>query len=288
MTGSSFQRERQRWREAVRKDKRLTAGQRLILTALDEFRNHKNGLAWPTNSTLGKACGMCRETANRAVNRGEDLGYLFKASGLPPNAGSEDVVVWGFQVPAPVGGVTGRSRGVCASDHRGCDHTVTGGVIVRSHRTPEGTPEGTPEATTPYRPPEGDSRPRAAAKTRNTYPDAFEQWWRTYPRRKNASKKAAHTQWAKAVKEINHQRLLELTATYARNPGVSDERYIPHPQKWLKDQRWESVEETNTGSVSQPQLSGVNAWLGYDPNAPQSDIVDAEIVDTKELPSWIG
>lgn len=135
---------------------------------------------------------------------------------------------------------------------------------------------------TPYSPPARDKR------RRNTYPEAFEEWWRTYPRRKNASKKAAHTQWKKAVKEIDAQRLLELTATYARNPGVSDERYIPHPQKWLKDQRWESIDETNTGSVSQPKPSGIEAWLGYDPNAPQSDIVDAEIVDTKELPGWIG
>ena len=132
-------------------------------------------------------------------------------------------------------------------------------------------------------PPKGGDKPK-----RQPYPDAFEQWWRTYPRRKNASKKAAHTQWAKAVKEIDHQRLLDLTATYARNPGVSDERYIPHPQKWLKDQRWESIDETNTGGVSQPKPSGIAAWLGYDPNAQQSDIVDAEIVDTKELPSWTG
>lgn len=132
--------------------------------------------------------------------------------------------------------------------------------------------------------PSGDT----GGKRRNTYPEAFEEWWQTYPRRRNASKKAAHTQWQKAVKEVDAQRLLELTATYARNPGVSDERYIPHPQKWLKDGRWESIDETNTDSVKQPQPTGIDAWLGFEPTGPQSDIVDAEVIDMKELPGWTG
>lgn len=146
------------------------------------------------------------------------------------------------------------------------------------------------ELYNPLSSPSGGQPPKGGGKgKRQPYPDAFEQWWRTYPRRKNASKKAAHTQWAKAVKEIDHQRLLELTAAYARNPGVSDERYIPHPQKWLRDQRWESIDEAET-PTPQPKPSGIAAWLGYDPNAPQptDGVIDAEIIDTKELPSWTG
>lgn len=152
---------------------------------------------------------------------------------------------------------------------------------------PTGTkPTGT---ITPYRPPEGDSRPKAATKTRNAYPDAFEEWWRTYPRRKNASKKAAHTQWAKAVKNIDPGTLLGLTAAYAANPGVSDPKYIPHPHRWLRDERWEAIDEAET-PTPQPKPSGVAAWLGYDPNAtqPTDGVIDAEIIDTKELPSWTG
>ena len=135
------------------------------------------------------------------------------------------------------------------------------------------------ELYNPLSSPGGGQPPKGGGKgKRQTYPEAFERWWRTYPRRKNASKKAAHTQWRKAVKEIDTQRLLELTAAYARNPGASDERYIPHPQKWLKDQRWESVGETNNYVEAKRVADGTRPedWLaGYTP--PVNEI-EAEVI----------
>lgn len=91
------------------------------------------------------------------------------------------------------------------------------------------------------------------------YPPAFEDWWKTYPRRRNASKKDAAKQWAEATKTIDPAELLRLTASYAENPGVDDARYIPHPQKWLRDRRWESIDETNSHVNPEPTQQGVTA-----------------------------
>ena len=115
-------------------------------------------------------------------------------------------------------------------------------------------------------------------RTRPTYPDAFEKWWRTYPRRKNASKKDALTQWRQATKIIDPDMLLDITAVYAKNPGVSDDRYIPHPHKWLKDRRWESIDETNTHVEAERVADGTRPedWLtGYTPPANE---IEAEVI----------
>ena len=95
----SFQQKRQQWREAVRKDTRLTAGQRLVLTALDEFRNRTRDNAWPTNETLGEACGVSRQTANGALKRAEELGYLVAVSRPRRHDGRQGAVVWKFNIP---------------------------------------------------------------------------------------------------------------------------------------------------------------------------------------------
>lgn len=94
-----FQQKRQYWREAVRKDTRLTTGQRLVLTALDEFRNKIKDNAWPTNATLGDACGMSRQSVNRALKRAEELGYLVAASRPRRQDGRQGAVVWKFNIP---------------------------------------------------------------------------------------------------------------------------------------------------------------------------------------------
>ena len=98
-TEHSFQQKRQQWREAVRKDTRLTAVQRLILTALDEFRNRTRDNAWPMNSTLGEACGVSRQTANKALKRAEELGYLVAVSKQRRSDGRPGAVVWKFSIP---------------------------------------------------------------------------------------------------------------------------------------------------------------------------------------------
>lgn len=85
-------------------------------------------------------------------------------------------------------------------------------------------------------------------------------------------------QWREATKTIPPEELLRLTAAYADNPGVDDARYIPHPYKWLKDRRWEAIEETDNpatpGSRFTPEALAQRAFGEYS----RPDIIDAEVL----------
>lgn len=118
----------------------------------------------------------------------------------------------------------------------------------------------------------------SSARRPDAYPPAFEEWWKTYPRRKNCSKKDAAKQWREATKTINADELLNLTAIYAKTHGVSDPKYLPHPHKWLKDRRWESTGDSDQQSA--PSLYTPEGWrrkvLGTTESAPP--VVDAEVL----------
>lgn len=126
--------------------------------------------------------------------------------------------------------------------------------------------------------PSSDSSARRPDARPNDYPPEFEEWWTTYPRRRNASKKDAAKQWREATKSIDPEELLRLTAAYADNPGVDDARYIPHPHKWLKDRRWEAIEETDKPTTPHsrftPEALAQRAFGGTD----RPEIVDAEVL----------
>ena len=114
----------------------------------------------------------------------------------------------------------------------------------------------------------------------NAYPDEFEQWWRAYPRHKNASKKKSLNSWRKALKIVEADRLLELTRTYAANPGVDEVRLIPHPTTWLNEHRWESVEEADNQPPQQRRKGGWD-FGRYDGTSPP--IIDAEVYPMREI-----
>ena len=145
-TEHSFQQKRQQWREAVRKDARLTAGQRLVLTALDEYRNVKTNTAWPTNTTLAEACGLKRWAANTAVNKAAGLGYLEAVSKRHGGSDKRGVIEWKFTLPddqvcvdsdtKDQSGVCDCTQGVCVGTHRGCVQRHTGGVCGDTHKPP--------------------------------------------------------------------------------------------------------------------------------------------------------
>lgn len=110
------------------------------------------------------------------------------------------------------------------------------------------------------------------------YPPEFEDWWKTYPRRRNASKKDAAKQWREATKTIDPEELLRLTAVYADNPGVDDARYIPHPHKWLKDRRWEAIEETDNPATPHSQFTPEALERRAFGGTGRPDIIDAEVL----------
>lgn len=74
-----------------------------------------------------------------------------------------------------------------------------------------------------------------------TYPQAFEEFWRTVPSEKKTGKKKALTQWRKATKKITNDELIHHMHQHvqhhrARNGNC---QYMQDPERWLRDERWE-------------------------------------------------
>lgn len=79
---------------------------------------------------------------------------------------------------------------------------------------------------------EGDSKAE-------TYPAAFEAFWKAYPRK--VGKLAAFRAYQRAVKLMGpepHPRLLEAASRYAKACVGKEEQYIAHAQTWLNQGRW--------------------------------------------------
>ncbi len=161
------------------------------------------------------------------------------------------------------------------SDSEGTSERTQGTSERTQGNVPLGTGKGNREREQEYISSETSSD--SSARRPDAYPPAFEEWWKTYPRRRNASKKDAANQWREATKTIAPEELLRLTAVYADNPGVDDARYIPHPHKWLKDRRWEAIEETDNPTTPHSRFTP-EAIAGRFYGTSQPEIVDAEVL----------
>ena len=82
--------------------------------------------------------------------------------------------------------------------------------------------------------------------------DAFDEWWAAYPRK--VGKGSARTAYARAAKKIDHEQLLAALKAYL---FPTDVKFVPHPSRWLNDERWSDVLPNQTapgwpGRVQQP------------------------------------
>lgn len=68
--------------------------------------------------------------------------------------------------------------------------------------------------------------------------DAFEAFWAVYPKGRG-TKKAARERWPAAVRAAgNVTVIVEAARRYAADPNLPEPMYIPHAQKWLKEEYW--------------------------------------------------
>lgn len=86
-----------------------------------------------------------------------------------------------------------------------------------------------PQPPTPS--PSKHHRPAAAP------PDTFDAWWSSWPRKEAKAK--AKTAYARAVKTIDPDELLRLTAEWFRRRPDLQPKYVPLPASWLNARRWE-------------------------------------------------
>lgn len=92
----------------------------------------------------------------------------------------------------------------------------------------------------------GKSAPKGSGKAGTGYPQAFEQFWKAYPRR--VEKKGAFAKWQVAVKQLTaehgskaeaERRLIDTAASYAKGCSKLEPRFIKHPTTWLSNGCWD-------------------------------------------------
>lgn len=98
--------------------------------------------------------------------------------------------------------------------------------------------DGMPEPSVPEQPPAQASKPHPKPSTN---PEAFEEFWRVYPRRIGGKTKTRQA-FDAAVKRASVAEVLEGARRFANDPNLpsADEaRFIPYPTTWLNGDRWE-------------------------------------------------
>jgi hypothetical protein len=73
--------------------------------------------------------------------------------------------------------------------------------------------------------------------------DAFARFWSVYPKR--VAKLAAEKAFAKAIKTIDAETIIEAAKHYAVERASEPPRYTTHPAKWLNDGRWADEVKAN-------------------------------------------
>lgn len=221
----------------------LTPAARVVLNLLYAHRNNGNGTAWPSQQTIARITGLGLRTVGVAVDelrkvpfvtakrkwtgKKTQLTYLFALDDPDRCADScaTPVAQESAQRPGPLRRFAAdRCADSCAL-------------------TDEGTDEGTDEEEHTSVPPSRNRR------SRHSYSPTFTATWDAYGRR--GAKWPACQQYTRAVERIQasadppedaHAWLLDQIRAYrsaAEAAGV-EERYIPHLERWLRDDRWDA------------------------------------------------
>jgi len=95
--------------------------------------------------------------------------------------------------------------------------------------------------------PQGELLAATAPRPRGfVYPDSFELWWKTWPK-KGDTKKTAFAAWEKAVKgnrrqaaRVTAEHLQAAVEAYAADRNLPEQQFIPLATTWLNQDRWEN------------------------------------------------
>lgn len=115
-----------------------------------------------------------------------------------------------------------------------CESRVTSDVTETVTTSVSFSPPTRPDPTRPIQEtsdPDGSDHVRPLP----TYPKAFEEWWKLYPR-KDAKRQALEA-WRRARKRATDQQLAEGAQAYADDPN-RDSQYTKQPSTWLNGDCW--------------------------------------------------
>lgn len=202
---------------------------KLVLLMLANYADDEHS-AFPSYAHLADLCECTERTVKRAIKELQDQGLLevqrrFKDGRQTAN------------------------RYVIQVGSLGVTNMPPSGV---TNMTPSGVTKTTPYTVTRIQS-EGNNNHRPA---KGDYPESFQTWWRSYPRR-DGSKAKAYDLWRKAVdSKVTDQALLDATERFARQCKNKDKKFIPHATTWLNQARWETVEEGEQQTTNRNTLAG--------------------------------
>ena len=125
-------------------------------------------------------------------------------------------------------------------------------------------------------------KPKPKPKPR-TYPDDFEAFWDTYPRR--TAKADAYKAWKAATKRATPETITQAATRYAQDPNLPDPRYIPYPATWLRSDSWDNPPEPPRGGLT-PTQRRLQATLTHGLTWAAQDDHDHALEPTQEDPPW--
>jgi hypothetical protein len=102
------------------------------------------------------------------------------------------------------------------------------------------------------------SRPDPLESSSNSLPAAdsgdFDEFWRTYPPRKNSSKSNARKAYTKAIKDgAEPSDIHAAAAAYATDRQGQDQQYTAHAATWLNQKRWETHNDPDHHTPAAPR-----------------------------------
>ena len=102
-----------------------------------------------------------------------------------------------------------------------------------------------------------DSPPSKKKTQAEKYPQDFLDWYKIYPRKK--AKGDALKAYRQALKEIDHDELVEKTRKFARyvEQSQTPQQYVPYPASWLRAAQWDDEQD-----VPQPKNAGGTGGRG--------------------------
>lgn len=97
--------------------------------------------------------------------------------------------------------------------------------------------------------------------------DGFERWWALVPRK--VGKGAARLAFKGALKKAGSiEVLIDGIRRYAVSVRDMEARYIAHPGRWLRDERW--LDETSTDASSQTATAFDREWAAAQADGPEA------------------
>lgn len=256
---------------------------RVVLIGLANHAGADGTAAWPSVATLA-AYAVCSErTVQRKLRDLEALGLLRRGDQellrhLPadrrPTVYDLPIGVTACR-PAPENGVTPVTE-------RG-DTAGTDGVTPVSPKPSMNHPEPSNPPNPPTGGGQGELIPAEPVEEKRTaaavYPDAFEDAWAAWPKRRSdsAGKKAAYAAWNRAVVGTAKRKpratagaILDAVKAYAADPNLPPEQYMPNMTTWLNQDRWlNGPLPARAGSGNRPQAGDTHRAMSRSRSAAE-------------------